>query len=52
MKYCDRILLVESIEKQIKAKSRRRFDVDLTLFSRKKLGLQEAFNTTEKDDTY
>ena len=38
MKYFDRILWVENIEKKIKAKDRRRFDVDVTLFSRKKNG--------------
>ena len=38
MKYFDRITWVENIEKRIKAKDRRRFDVDVTLFLRKKWG--------------
>ena len=51
MKYCDRILWVKNIEKKMKAKGRLRFDVDLALFSIKKKGLLQTFNSTEKDNT-
>ena len=52
MKYYDRILWVENIGKKMKAKGRRRFDVDLRYSQQKEKGLLQTFNTTEKDNTY